>query len=141
MSLDRFKRPLATADAEETVERAARTMRDQGVGCLVVTRNGHPLGIVTDRNLVLRVLAEGISASSPVGDFATFGPLTLNVHDSIESAAAFMRTHGVRRLPIVDDSGLTVGIVTSDDLLAMFGRALSDVCEGIENRSDATESR
>jgi CBS domain-containing protein len=46
----------------------------------------------------------------------------------------------VRRLPIVDDSGRAIGIVTSDDLLVMLGRSLTDVCEGIENRSDATES-
>ncbi len=140
MSLERFKRPLATADAADSVKRVACVMRDQGVGCLVVTKNGHPLGIVTDRDLVVRVLAEGGAASGPVGDCTTFGPLTVTVHDTVETAAARMRTHGVRRLPIVDDSGCAVGIVTSDDLLVMLGRSLADVCEGIENRSDATES-
>jgi CBS domain-containing protein len=140
MSLERFERPLATADAADSVKRVACTMRDQGVGCLVVTKNGHPLGIVTDRDLVVRVLAEGGDGSAPVGEFATFGPLTVTVHDTVETAAARMRTHGVRRLPIVDDNGRAVGIVTSDDLLVMLGRSLADVCEGIENRSDATES-
>jgi CBS domain-containing protein len=141
MSLDRFKRALATADAEDSVERAARTMRDRGVGCLVVTKKGHPLGIVTDRDLVVRVLSEGRDAKSPVGDFTTFGPLTVGIHDTIETAAACMRTHGVRRLPIVDDTGCAVGIVTADDLLVLFGRGLADVCQGIENPSDATDSR
>ncbi len=140
MSLERFRRPLATADAADSVKRVACAMRDQGVGCLVVTKNGHPLGIVTDRDLVVRVLAEGGDASGSVGDCTTFGPLTVTVHDTIETAAARMRTHGVRRLPIVDDSGRAVGIVTSDDLLVMLGRSLADVCEGIENRSDATDS-
>ncbi len=140
MSLERFKRPLATADAADSVKRVACAMRDQGVGCLVVTKNGHPLGIVTDRDLVVRVLAEGGDASGPVGDYTTFGPLTVTVHDSVATAAARMRTHGVRRLPIIDDGGRAVGIVTSDDLLVMLGRSLADVCEGIENRSDATES-
>jgi len=141
MSLVQFTRSLATADAEETVEHAARTMRERRVGCLVITKSGHPLGIVTDRDLVVRVLAEGIDGSARVGDFTTFGPLTIGVHDTLETAAICMRTHGVRRLPIVDDTGLAVGIVTADDLLIMFGRSLADVCEGIDNRSDASESR
>jgi CBS domain-containing protein len=95
MSLERFRRPLETADAAASVKRAACAMRDQGVGCLVVTKTAHPLGIVTDRDLVARVLAEGRDASGPVGD---------------------------------------------DDLLVLLGRGLGDLCEGIENRSDATES-
>jgi CBS domain-containing protein len=141
MSLVQFTRSLATADAEETVEHAARAMRERHVGCLVVTKNGRPLGIVTDRDLVVRVLAQGLDGSAHVGDFTTFGPLTVSVHDTVETAASCMRTHGVRRLPIVDDTGLAVGIVTADDLLVLFGRNLADVCEGIENRSDANESR
>jgi CBS domain-containing protein len=141
MSLARFKRPLATADANETAERAARKMRDQGVGCLVVTEKGRPLGIVTDRDLVVRLLAEGLDTSAPVGEFTTYGPLTVSIHDSIETVSACMRTHGVRRLPIVDDDGSVVGIVTADDLLMLLGRGLADVCESIENRSDATDSR
>jgi CBS domain-containing protein len=141
MSLARFKRPIATASSRDTVERAARTMKEQGVGCLVITKDGLPHGIVTDRDLVLRVLAEGIDPSAPVGDFATYGPFTVNVHDTIETATARMREHGVRRIPIVDDDGKTVGIVTADDLLLMLGRDLADVCGTIENRSDATDIR
>ena len=141
MSLARFTRPIATADARESVEQVARAMRDRGVGCVVITREGHPLGIVTDRDLVVRVLADGIEASAPVGDFTTFGPQTVSIHDTIETASACMRAHGIRRLPIVDDAGCAVGIVTADDLLVLLGRGLADVCEGIENRSDATDSR
>jgi CBS domain-containing protein len=141
MSLARFKRPLATAEANETAEHAACTMRDQGVGCLVITERGRPLGIVTDRDLVVRLVAEGLDASLPVGEFTTYDPLTVNVRDSIETVSACMRTHGVRRIPIVDDDGSAVGIVTADDLLMLLGRGLADVCESIENRSDATDSR
>lgn len=141
MSLARFKRPLVVTNAKESVARAAQTMRDKGVGCLLVIKDGHPYGIVTDRDLVVRVLAEGLDASAPVGDFTTFGPLTVSIHDEIATAARRMREHGVRRLPIIDDSGGAVGIVTADDLLIMLGRDLASVCEGIENRSDSTDSR
>ncbi len=139
MSLSQFTRRVVTASAHETVERAACIMRDEGVGCLVVTSEGRPHGIVTDRDLVLRVLAEGLDASTPVGDFTTYGPFTVSVHDTMETASNRMREHGVRRLPIVDDTGKVVGVVTADDLLMAYGRGMANVCEGIENRTDSVE--
>jgi CBS domain-containing protein len=140
MSLDRFKRPVATADVKDAVERAAWTMREERVGCLVVTEKGRPVGLVTDRDLVLRALAAGIGPSAPVGEFTTYSPLTVNVRDDIETVSNLMRVHRVRRVPIIDDDGKAVGIVTADDLLVFLGRSLADVCEGIENRSDSTEA-
>jgi CBS domain-containing protein len=141
MSLSRFNRPVVTIDLNDTVEATACTMRDERVGCVVVTDRGKPTGIVTDRDLALRVLAEGLEASVPIGSIATFAPLTVSIHDTVETASARMRNHGVRRLPIIDDDGRAVGIVTADDLLMLLGRELAAVCEGIENRSDAGDSR
>lgn len=142
MTLDRFKTLVATATVEDTVEKAALIMRDRHVGCLVLTRGGRPAGIVTDRDLVLRVLAEGLDASQVrLGEFVTFDPITISVKEGIETAAERMRKHGVRRLPIVDDRGVAVGIVTADDLLMLLGRQIGAICEGIENRADADESR
>ena len=142
MALDQFRLPVGTAGMDDTVETAARTMRDNRVGCLIVAREGRPIGIVTDRDLVNRVLAEGWDPTSVrLHDFVTFAPLTVSVHDSIETAAARMRQHGVRRLPLVDDDGKAVGIVTSDDLLVLLGREIGAVSQGIENRCDSNESR
>lgn len=142
MSLARFRRTVAITAEDETVEQAARKMRDQGVGCLLVVRNGRPSGVVTDRDFVVRVLARGIDPTSArVGDFVTYAPVTISVDDGIETAAERMRLHGIRRLPVVDDRGDVVGIVTADDLLMLLGGELAEVCDGIANRSDATESR
>ncbi|MGD0676325.1 MAG: CBS domain-containing protein [Polyangiaceae bacterium] len=142
MSLARFKVPLATISPQETVEQAARIMRDRGVGSLVVRDAGHLAGIITDRDLVVRVLAEGVDPTSArVGNFVTYGAITASVHEDLETAAERMRLHGIRRLPIVDDQGDAVGIVTADDLLVLLGRELSNVCDSIENRSDSSESR
>jgi CBS domain-containing protein len=142
MSLVGFRAPVVTAGVDDTVEAAARSMRDRGVGCLIVTREGRPIGIVTDRDLVVRVIAEGrYLTSARLGDFVTYDPFTVSIRDSIESAAERMRRHGVRRIPVVDEEGKVVGIVTSDDLLALLGREIAAVCEGIENRSDSTDSR
>jgi CBS domain-containing protein len=142
MSLARFKSPLATVGAEDTVEKAAQLMRERRVGCLVVTRSGRPLGLVTDRDIVIRVVAEGRDArTDKVGDFATYDPITVSVHEGIETVVARMRRHGVRRLPVVDEDGMAVGIVTADDLLVLLGGEIAGVCEGIENRADAEDSR
>jgi CBS domain-containing protein len=142
MSLDRFRMPLASAATTDTVETAARVMRDRGVGSLVVLRDGHPIGIVTDRDLVLRVLAQGRApASVRLEEVVTYDPITVSVNEGIETAVERMRVHGVRRLPVVDERGDAVGIVTADDLLVLLGAEIAAICEGIENRSDAMESR
>jgi CBS domain-containing protein len=100
------------------------------------------VGIVTDRDLVLRVLAEGHDPTTAlVGEFVTYDPITVSVHDGIETVADRMRRHGIRRLPLVDDQGEAVGIVTADDLLVLLGGEIAAICEGIENRADATDSR
>ena len=142
VTLARFKASLATATEDDTVATAARTMRDRRVGCLVVTRQGRPAGIVTDRDLVLRVLAEGRDAARVrIGDFVTYDPFTVSDHEGIETCVHRMRSHGVRRLPLVDEAGIAVGIVTADDLLVLLGGEIAGICEGIENRSDAGDSR
>jgi CBS domain-containing protein len=142
MTLARFKAPLVTVAAEDTVERAARIMRDRHVGCLIVTRQGRPAGIITDRDLVVRVVAEGRAPStSVIGEFVTYDPITVSVHEGIETAVERMRRHGVRRLPMVDETGVAIGVVTADDLLVLLGGEIAAVCEGIENRADAEDSR
>jgi CBS domain-containing protein len=142
MSLGRFKSPLVTTGAEDTVEHAAQTMRDRHVGCLVILRAGRPVGLLTDRDIVARVVAEGRNPTTAlVGDFVTYDPITVSVHEGIETAVERMRRHGVRRLPLVDESGIAVGIITADDLLVLLGREIAGVSEGIENRAEAEDSR
>jgi len=140
--LHRFIRPIVTSTLDQRVTDAARAMRDQGVGCLVVTRDRHPIGILTDRDLAIRVVAEGKDASKLlVSDVVTYDPIVLSTTDGIETAAALMRKHGVRRLPIVDATGQLAGLVTADDLTMLLGRELAAVAESIESASDVTESR
>ncbi len=142
MTLARFTGNIATTTAGETVVHAARTMRDRRVGCLIAVESGHPIGIVTDRDLVVRALAGGADpANALVGDFVTYSPITVSVHDGVETAAERMRAHGIRRLPIVNDAGEAIGIVTADDLLALLGSEIGAVCEGIQTASDSTDSR
>lgn len=142
MSLERFCRPVVTARLDEPVAAAAKKLRDQRVGCLVVDRDGKPFGILTDRDLAIRVLADGLDPrTAKVADVATIDPIVVSESEGLETAARRMRQHGVRRLPVVDARGMTKGIVTADDLVRMLGRELGDLAESIESSTDATESR
>jgi CBS domain-containing protein len=137
-----YLRPVVIATLGESVSAAARRLRDHHVGCLVVTREGRPVGILTDRDLVIRVVAEGLDpATTRIDDVLTYDPVTLRESDTIDAAAQCMRQHGVRRLPIVDDTGKVAGIVTADDLLVQLGRQLSALGEAIAEPADSTDSR
>ena len=141
-TLATYLRPVVIATIGETVGTAARRLRDSHVGCVVVTREGRPIGIVTDRDLAVRVVAEGLDPeTTKIDEIVTFDPATLRDYETVDTAVLRMKEHGVRRLPIVDGEGSVVGIVTADDLLVRIGRQLAAVAEAIECGADASDSR
>lgn len=142
MPLFRFERPVVTVELGDSVLIAAQRMRDHHVGAVVVTREDRPIGILTDRDLVLRVVAERLDpAEVRIEQVVTYEATTALRTDGIESVVQKMRTHGVRRLPIVDDEGRVTGIVTADDLIGLLGRELAALGEAIEGNVDGSESR
>ena len=142
MSLSRFCHPVFQVDVDVSLLAAAREMRARRVGCLLVTDRERPIGIVTDRDLVLRAMAEGLDCrTTPVSKCATFDPITVHERDGVATVAARMRSAGIRRVPVVDDRGKVVGIVTADDLLRELGHELGEIALGIENNSDSSDSR
>ena len=106
-----------TVEATQTVRDAAEAMRADDVGVLVVLEDGRFLGLVSDRDLVVRVLAVGGSPEDPVGQVCSATVVTVAPGDGLERAAQLMAEHAVRRLPVVvgDD---VVGIVSLGDLAA-----------------------
>jgi CBS domain-containing protein len=90
--------------------------RDRGF-LVVVDDANRPAGVVTDRDLTLKVLAEGRRDDIPVGDVMSRPPTCVNVQESALDAAKRMEMHMCRRLPLVDDSGVVVGVLSLDDLL------------------------
>jgi len=142
MSLSRFLKPMITVTESEPVAQAACKLRDAHVGCVVVIRGGHPIGIVTDRDLAVRVVAEGRDPRHTlVSDIVTYDPVIVATTDGIDTAVTRMREHGVRRLPIVDEAGNVVGMVTADDLVTLLGRELAAVSDGIDRSADTCDSR
>jgi CBS domain-containing protein len=90
-------------------------MRDAGVGDLLVMDHGEMVGIVTDRDIVVRGLAGDGDKDSPIGQIATETVATVRPSDSVERAVETMRHYAVRRLPVVDH-GARVGIVSLSDV-------------------------
>jgi CBS domain-containing protein len=103
-------------EATQTVSDAARAMRDGNIGNVLVTEGDQLVGIVTDRDLVVRVLAEGLDPSrTPLGTVCSRELTTVSPGDAIETAVARMRESAIRRLPVVED-GRLVGILALGDL-------------------------
>jgi CBS domain-containing protein len=99
-----------------SVHEAARAMRDTEIGDVIVLENNQICGIVTDRDIVVRTVAEPRDpAITTLADICSHRLLTVTPTDSVEEAVRLMRTHAIRRLPVVD-GGQAVGIVSLGDL-------------------------
>ncbi|WP_049571456.1 CBS domain-containing protein [Streptomyces sp. SBT349] len=118
---DVMTRSVAALRPDASLVEAAQLMRAQAIGDVLVARDGVLLGVLTDRDIALRVVAEGLdplivschSACTP-------DPVCVGPDEELATAAALMRTHAVRRLPVVDAQGV-VGVISVGDLV----RALS----------------
>jgi CBS domain-containing protein len=129
MSLRRYVKKVATVSPRATVGDAAREMSVQGVGAIVViSDDGRPLGIVTDRDLVVRVMAEGRDPEKvTVEETMTRGTAFLSHDSTLQEATEIMRDIGLRRLPLVDDEGKVDGMVSLDDVVLRLGMELGNV--------------
>jgi CBS domain-containing protein len=127
MSLDRFcRKPLVTARPDKTVLEVAKEMEQLHVGSvIVVDAEQKPVGLLTDRDVVCRVVAKRLDpASVPVAEVMSRNVGTARANDLIDEVAFRMRQKGVRRMPVVDEQGRAVGMVTLDDLLVLFSAEL-----------------
>lgn len=115
-------REVDVADTAESVWQAAERMRIRDVGCLVVIgAQNKPVGILTDRDLVKRILAPGRDPMTTlVGDVMTKRPHVIDEQSSIESAISLMRSGRFRRLPVVDRKGQLIGLLCLDDVLSLL---------------------
>jgi signal-transduction protein with cAMP-binding, CBS, and nucleotidyltransferase domain len=102
-------------DYHQSVGEAARAMRDWGVGAILVVSNESLYGLVTDRDLVVRVVAEARGAEEPVGPLSSGNLIGVDADADVHEAMRLMRQHAVRRLPVLED-GQVAGIVSLGDL-------------------------
>jgi CBS domain-containing protein len=107
--------PLSV-DARATVRQAAEVMRDNDIGDVLVVGDGSLRGIVTDRDIVVRALADGRQPeATPVADVCSPELTIVEAAAEVDRAAELMRRHAVRRLPVIEDNEV-VGIVSLGDL-------------------------
>ena len=121
-------------DYNQSIAEAAQTMRDWGVGALLVVSDQALHGLVTDRDLVVRAVAESRSVSEPVGPLSSDNLVGVNADDDVSEAVRLMRENAVRRLPVIED-GQVAGMVSLGDLALDQdpGSALADVSKATPN--------
>ncbi|MFJ8684863.1 MULTISPECIES: CBS domain-containing protein [Micromonospora] len=107
---------LVTMDGNDTLAAAAQEMRDSAIGDVVVTNGDDVVGIVTDRDITVRGVAEDLDPNrTRLREITSRDVITVSQYDDAVAAADLMRTYAVRRLPVVDD-GRLVGLVSMGDL-------------------------
>jgi len=116
-----MKRKVVTIESKETAAEAARLMTEKGVGCLVATKEGKIAGIVTERDMVIRIIAQNLNPEKvKVEEFMTRSVVTYPPDAFISEVIHAMSRHRIRRVPIVDNRGRLAGIVTAYDI-ALLG--------------------
>ncbi|MBL6750225.1 MAG: CBS domain-containing protein [Nevskia sp.] len=141
---DCCNRVVLVTKADTGIRETAELLRKSHCGSVVVVRDdgtgAHPVGIITDRDLVVEVLACGIAPEQvSAGDVMSGDLVLVGEDEEVVEAAARMRKAGVRRAPVVDGQGRLVGIVTLDDLLDFTAKLLG-VMASMVRREIATEA-
>jgi CBS domain-containing protein len=117
-----IRRSAVTLPANASLAEAARLMKEDDVGSVVITEGDRVVGIVTDRDIVVRLVAEGRNPATAAAEEAmTPTPLCLPARSDVEECLNRMEAHGVRRIPLLDARGKLVGVVSLDDVLLYLG--------------------
>ncbi len=113
-------REVCTIRKSDSVHTLAKRMVEYGVGSAVVIENGKPIGIVTEKDLISKIVARNRTpAKVKIEEVMTHPIITITPHTSLREAAMIMIKRGIRRLPVVDNSGNLVGIITDNDILSV----------------------
>jgi signal-transduction protein with cAMP-binding, CBS, and nucleotidyltransferase domain len=134
MPIDRLiRRPARTLGADASCVEAAAMMRDDQIGAVVVTDDDRRvLGIVTDRDLAVRVIAAGLDPRRvALREVMSGEPIYLSRTRNVAQLLATMRDLAVRRVPVVDDGGRVLGLISFDDVLVLLADQLEDLAEVI----------
>ncbi|MGH8973585.1 MAG: CBS domain-containing protein [Acidimicrobiia bacterium] len=133
--MDVARRRVCSVDRHRSVDEVARLMVAEDVHAIVVVDEERAVGIVTDRDLVTRIMAPGLPADTPVGSVMTVDPVTADSNETVDTVQMMLRHHGIRQVPLTE-AGLLVGIVALDDLVyeltAELRRLLPEAAAAIE---------
>lgn len=126
-----------TIESSATIQEAARVMRDEDTGVVPITENGRPVGLLTDRDIVVRAVADGDAPSRPVRDLASRDLVTAEPDMSTKDAVDLMGQHQVRRLLVCEGERL-VGVASIGDIAVKEGKdrrvgdTLQEISQGVK---------
>ncbi len=113
-----MRKNVISIDSSMTVKDAAIMMTDTNVGCVVITRGNAPIGILTERDFVQRIVSEDRDLSTPLADVMSFPLITIDSEDTVWEAAEIMKKNKIHKVP-VEDQGKLVGIITATDIVKL----------------------
>jgi CBS domain-containing protein len=125
----------STVDANAPIVEAARIMKQEDAGVVPVIENGRLTGMVTDRDIAIRVVAEGKDpGSTTIGEVASTNLVTVDPQQDLDEALRLMAQHKVRRLPVVEEDGRLVGVLAQADIAregddAQTGQVVQEISE------------
>jgi len=130
-----------TASPAQSLADAAQIMQSEDVGSVPVVEDGRLVGVLTDRDIAIRAVAEGVDVQTlNVGDVASREPVTVEPGQDLDEALALMARHQVRRLPVVDD-GQLVGILAQADVaIEVKEKKAGEVLEEISKRGSSGQA-
>jgi CBS domain-containing protein len=131
---------VVTGSTDETARELAETMRDENVGSVVVVEEGEPVGIVTDRDIAVRGVAQERDLDAVTADeIMTEDLVVVNAHDEISELIDTLDAAGVRRMPVVEGDDIA-GIVTLDDIAVLLAVELDGIAEEMTSLSNVIRS-
>ena len=113
---DIMKKYVVSIDSAMTVKDAATMMDDANVGCVVITRGNAPIGILTERDFVKRVVSQEMDLATPLADVMSFPLITVDCDDTVWEAAEIMKKNKIHKAP-VEEQGKLIGIITATDIV------------------------
>ncbi len=107
---------VLTADMSTSLQDAAQKMRESNVGCVIVIENNKPIGIITERDFVTKVAAEGRPLFTEICEVMSSPLVTIDPEETIWEASETMKEKGIHKLPVKDDDQI-IGIITTTDIV------------------------
>ena len=128
---DLIKRKVVVIEPDDPVKLAAKRMEDKLVGSLVVIDGDKPIGIITDRDIAIRVVGAEKSPETPVREVMTKDPITIREDATFFELTKAFRDHAVRRLIVVDKEGRLVGLISIDDVMELLTAEFANLIAAI----------
>ena len=131
---DVMKTKVISIDSSKTIKEAACMMDDSNVGCVIITKDNAPIGIITERDFVKRMAAKNKDLSSPLSEVMSSPLTTINSDETVWDAAEKMKQNGIHKLPVLDNNSVS-GIITTTDLVEICSAgsdsSMRNICDQI----------